>query len=602
MRKSMIKQVINGTDILALFKMGAQEVYANKKYLNSINVFPIADGDTGTNLATTMKAMVEKAHIEVNFSRMLHGMSVSGLENARGNSGILFASYIKGLALEGKIYEFINIKQFSNIAHCAVAHLYQAIENPVEGTIISVIRDWATFLFTNNEKYENFQDLLLKAYQTANESLQHTTTQLEILKVNQVVDSGAAGFVKFLNGMNHYFDGGEVEESTPWKTDTMKEIDIYDTNRYRFCTEVFLERPNTSSAFSDFDLNNKIKSELSPYGDSLIVSSQERKVRVHIHTDSPEIIVEILKEYGSLLEQKVDDMKLQKSVNLKRLSTIGILTDSIADIPEEFKLSNQIHTLPLGILLNDSVYLDKLTIKLKQLFIAIDNSATYPTSSQPEPGRVKVFLENLLEIYDSLIFITVSSKLSGTYQTISQELKKIDLKGKKVTVIDSHLNSGAQGLLVKAAADFRNKGYLYEDIVKEIKAMIPKTSIYVCLNTLEYAVRSGRVPNTIGKIGKIFGLRPIMTLDKNGNGATFGIGFSQKNITRKIFKLVKNILKRKGIKSYSIVHADNTALAFAYKKELTKIIGKEPEFIAEISSIIAIHSGLGCVAVSIIEE
>ena len=601
MIKPMIKPVLDGNDLLRWFYLGSQEVYSNKRYINSINVFPVADGDTGSNLSTTIKAMVDHSNNEPTFSGMIRGMSESGLAHARGNSGILFASYIKGLALEGKIFDVVTIKDFSCIAHHAVAYLYQAIENPIEGTMITVIKDWATFLFQKHDRYISFQELFIDAYQEAKASLQRTTFQLEILEKNHVVDSGAYGFVKFLNGINRFFSGAEIEDIAISIVDVQRNEDLL-TDKYTFCTEAFIELSNWNSTKSHMELEKKIKSEISNYGDSLIVSSGGNKVRIHIHTDSPELVVDTLKGYGTFLEQKVDNMKLQKSVRTNRISNIGLLTDSIADLPEEFKLYNQIHTLSLGILLDESIYLDKLTLGLKQLFKAINESVTYPTSSQPEPGRVKAFLENLLEMYDSLIFITVAGKLSGTNQTINQELKNLELRGKKVTIIDSRLNSGAQGLLVKAAADMLQMGFSHDELVKEIESQIPKTNIYVCLNTLEYAIRSGRVPNTVGKIGMKLGMRPIMTLDQSGNGAAFGVAFSQKSITRQIYRLVKKAKKTTGIKAYSIVHADNSLLAMEYKNELTKIIGKEPEFVTEISSIVAIHSGPGCVAVSITRE
>ena len=601
MENTAKKHFINGNDILKWFYLGAQEVQSNKNYLNSINVFPVADGDTGTNLSTTMKAMVERPSVERNFNAMMRGMSESGLAHARGNSGILFASYINGLAMEGKTFDEISVKDFACIAHRAVAYLYHTIENPVEGTIISVIKDWAAFLFQNRELYENFQELLTDAYQAAKTSLLNTTTQLDVLKKNHVVDSGADGFVKFLSGINRYFHGGEIEISTSWENTTLI-VEDNQSDKFVYCTEAFLSLNKNTLSLQSSLLDRQLKTLLHDQGDSLIISRTGERLRVHIHTDVPEIVVDHLKDYGDFIEQKVDYMRLQQNIRTHQLGRIGILTDSIADLPEEYKLENQVHTLPLGLLLGESVYLDKLTIKLPQLFRSIPLLDSYPTSSQPEPARVSTFLDNLLEYYDSLIFIAVASKLSGTYQTLVQEARKLEYKGKTITILDSKLNSGAQGLLVTEAVQLAKSGESHKDIVAKLQATIEKTAIYVCLNTLEYAVRSGRVPNTIGKLGMKVGMRPIMTLDKEGKGTAFGVGFSKKGLTKKIYHLVKKAMKEGGIKAYSIVHADNLTLASEYQKELTKIIGKEPKFVSEISSVVAIHSGLGCVAVCLMKE
>ena len=132
------KQEANGFDLLDWFSSGAQEVAAHKKYLNDINVFPVADGDTGTNLATTLRAMVEKPARARSFAGMLQGISRSGLESARGNSGIIFASFVNGIARECPAADAVDVKEFSTIANRAVKHLYDAVEHPVEGTLMSI--------------------------------------------------------------------------------------------------------------------------------------------------------------------------------------------------------------------------------------------------------------------------------------------------------------------------------------------------------------------------------------------------------------------------------------------------------------------------------
>jgi hypothetical protein len=276
------------------------------------------------------------------------------------------------------------------------------------------------------------------------------------------------------------------------------------------------------------------------------------------------------------------------------------LTDSIADIPDDYKLAHVISTLPMGVMIDGSAYLDKFTIQLEQLFSRMGQKEGYPTSSQPEPGRIQAMLSALTEQFDSLIVLSVSDRLSGTYQALVKAASVI-APDKKITVIDTRLNSGAQGLLVRAAAEMVAQGLPHEQVVERIKQMIPRTKIYVCLNTLAYAVRGGRVPDTIGKVGIKLGLRPIMTLDSSGNGAAFGVAFSQTGLTKKIIGLVQKTKQRKGIQAYSIVHGGNLALAKEYADKIARITGKSPAFITEISSVVALHAGPGTVAVCLVE-
>lgn len=595
-------QRINGNDIVNWFRSGSQEVMRNRRRLNAINVFPVPDGDTGTNLATTLNAMVDRPMRDTSFSAILSALSDSGLTHARGNSGIIFASYVSGIAAEGSDYDAVSAEEFSQIAYRAVNHLYRAVENPVEGTMITVIREWASTLAHHSATLNNFAALMAEGYAAARVALQKTSGQLEVLRRNHVVDAGAEGFVRFLEGINRAISGQAASDEPEEVPDVVISYVEEDASSHRFCTEVLVEAPETAAPVDSDTLEDEIKHLLTPYGDSLIVSNQGRKTRVHIHTDTPALVVDDLKSYGAVREQKVDDMFLQASVREHRRHPVGILTDSIADLPEEFRLEHQIHMLPLGLILDDTVYLDKVTVQPSQISQDISRSEAYPTSSLPEPGRVRAFFEGLIDIYDSLIYVSVSSGLSGTYQAISRELKNIDLLGKQVTLIDSLVNSGTQGLLVKHAAEMLDAGASHDEVVAGVQELIPRSRIYVCLDTLEYAVRGGRVPDTIGKLGMKLGLRPIMSIDPEGKGTAFGAAFSQAGLTKKIRRMVMRQLEKGGIKAYAIVHVENAELAERYSRDLSALIGREPEFITEVSSIVAIHSGPGSVAVCLIEN
>ena len=587
----------NGFDLLNWFSAGAEAVATHKKYLNDINVFPVADGDTGTNLYTTLRAMVEKPARERSFADMLRGISKSGLESARGNSGIIFASFVNGIALECQPAESVDVAEFSGIAYRAVRHLYAAVDHPAEGTLMSVIRDWAMFLETNKGRFSNFRELFQNAYQTAMVSLEKTKEQLQVLRKYNVVDSGAAGFVRFLHGINLTFSRDRAAKETETLAAPLILSEEGETE-YRFCTEALLD---TTCAAGGKDIStDQLKHDLSVFGDSLILNASAGRIKVHIHTNTPELVMEKLKDYGEFLEQKADDMAVQNRIRTTKQRAIGLLTDSIADIPDAFKLEHAISTLPMGVMLDGSAYLDKATVQLKQLFRRMESKDGYPTSSQPEPARINAMLSALTEQFDSLIILSVSDRLSGTYQALKKAASVFSPE-KKISLINTRLNSGAQGILVKAAAEMIEQGLGHDEIVSRVEAMIPRTKIYVCLNTLAYAVRGGRVPDTIGKIGIKLGLRPIMTLDQEGNGAAFGVAFSQAGLTKKIMNLVRTTMQKKGVADYSIVHGDNLPLAQEYVDEITRITGKAPAFIAEISSVVALHAGPGTVAVCLLE-
>lgn len=583
------------------FYSGAREVIGDSSYLNSINVFPIPDGDTGSNMAATLRAMVSTPVIKPAFNNALREISHNGMSGARGNSGIILASYINGMAIEAEPYETVNVSEFAHVAFNAVNHMYQAIENPVEGTIITVIHEWADALVKNSVAVQSFHELLRNAYTVARESLENTKAQLEVLRKNNVVDSGAAGFLSFLHGINRHLSGEDTNKILPAPAFVAPPFAIQSLE-FRYCTEALIEPPGSmSDQYMEKEIA-KLRDAVRHFGDSMIVTSQGGQIKLHIHTNDPEEVIARATEFGHLVSQKADDMVLQNEMQFAGKQKIGILTDSAADIPDDYKLEHHIGTLNLGVLIGGEVFLDKQTIKLEQVLQAMEVEGVYPTSSQAEPARVAAALESMLASFEQVLVLSVASELSGTYQSFVRARENLGQDKERVTVIDTRLNSGAQGLVVMQAARMIETGKTLEEIVAAVKEIIPKTKIYVCLNTLAYAVRGGRVPDTIGKIGMALKARPIMSLDARGKGIAFGAAFSQRGLTNKIFKLVKKAASTKGISAYCIVHGENLPLAKAYAQQLAQITGKEAEYISEISAAIALHAGPGTVAVCYIGE
>ena len=594
----MNKSKIDGIDFYAYFKSGAEEVKRNKEDLNRINVFPVRDGDTGTNLALTMHSIAEEATVSEEFNVVIKSMSNAAFENARGNSGIIFASFINGFNNACGHLSSLTMEQFSHGANFAVNEAYAAVSTPVEGTMLTVIKEWADYISNHYRSHKTFGELFEGAYQKAKQVLEDTPDMLEILKKNKVVDSGAKGFVFFLDGFNQVISGiihgndqsDKSKSSQP--IETIGHEDAFETPNYRYCTEVLL--------YANIDQKNQIEDLMAGLGDSGIVTGNNNIVKIHVHTNTPAILTKRLIESGfKVKKSKVDDMFIQSEVESATKSKIAILTDSIADVPEEVILKEQIHVVPLSLIADDSVYLDKLTATKDNIATILDYSQVYPTSSQPEVKNVKAKLEWLLSLYDHVIIISVAKALSGTYASYEKAVAEFESEAERITLIDSKQNSGAQGLLVLEAVKMANRGASVKDIVTKIQSDIPKTSIYVSLDTFKYAVQGGRVPNKIGNLLMKLNAKPIMSLDKEGNGTAFGLAFSRKAIDKKIIKHVKKIIQTDGIDRYAIVHANNPSLAERYQNVFEELTGKSPVITTEISSITTIHAGIGAVAIAL---
>ncbi|MBZ9623519.1 DegV family EDD domain-containing protein [Clostridium sp. FP2] len=465
---------INGEVLYNAFLSGVIHVRKQKNALNKMNVFPIPDGDTGSNLISTMNAIIEETKFENSIKATINSMADAALIGARGNSGIIFAQFINGINEEINDTEVLTISTFAEALKRAVPYAYKAILNPVEGTMITVIREWSEAVYKLKDATKNFEEIIISTLEDAKISLASTPNLLGILKKHSVVDSGASGFVSFLQGIVNFLKDKNIIKLKLHMEEIVLEEETYNFNAditYRYCTEALISNENLNS--------DEIKNEIKHLGDSLIVAGNSKKIRIHIHTNKPDELFYILREKGKIVQQKVDDMKKQYEVVNNRKSKTAILTDSIADLPESLIEKYQIHVIPLNLIIEDSPYLDKLTIKPDKFYSMIDNLKEYPTSSQPTIKSVENIFSFLASHYESIITIIVSKEMSGTFNAVQKASEKFIEEGKKITVINSKLNSGAEGLLVLEAAKLLESGKNYEQVVEIIEETINRAKIYV---------------------------------------------------------------------------------------------------------------------------
>ena len=584
---------LNGYDLYQMFNYGTSFVIKKRKKLNDINVFPVPDGDTGNNLAHTMQTISRESKAQESFQATLESISDSALIGARGNSGVIFAQFINGLRTASKGKELVTLDEFTEMALESVEHTYASLSNPVEGTMLTVIKDWANSLKETLSAASNIKDFFLVAFAIAEKSLEKTKEQLAVLKKNNVVDSGAMGFVLFLKGINSYFNKETIEEVAYEDLELEHSHDFGEEITYRYCTEGLVEYKNQKEEV--------ILETLKPYGDSLIVVMGGKMFRIHIHTNTPELVFQELRQFGHIVTQKVDDMIGDINIKKNDLDTV-IVTDSLADIDQQYLKDNNVVVIPININVENVTYTDKLTINNQILFNLIENALEYPTTATPTIKYINDLFSKLLLSYKNIIYIAVSSNLSATHNVIKKEVEQLVAKGKNIKIVDTLINSVAQGLLVKRAVDLLKAGKNIDEIAEVLNEEKEKTEILVCLETFKYAMMSGRLPKAVGKIGMFLGIRPIMSVDEKGKGAAFGFALSQKGITKRIVKRVQKDLDNPGIESYALIHCLNKELLDEYAELFTKMIGKKPEYLAEVSSATAIHSGKGSVAIGYIKK
>ena len=586
-----------GKQIYDSLMHGAFKVIQNKEVLNRINIFPIQDGDTGSNLSSMMQTIIKKSEYHITVKKTLESVAEAALTGARGNSGIIFAQYFRGLSETIAAAEQISIHDYANASKSAAQYAYEAVENPVEGTMLTLMREWGRILSEESINNTSILDVFNRSYHTLEIALDKTKEQLSVLKKANVVDSGAKGFTYFIEGALHYLKNGEdcdlkklIDDNKEDIVELAQVISHLDTEDNRYCTECLLES-------NDIDYET-IKIKLKQLGNSIVVAGSRSKCRVHIHTNEPAVVFDFLSRHGTMIYQKVDDMYNQEAIINRRKYNIALVTDSIADLPQTLIDEHQIQIVHLDILYKGINYFDKLTIQPSRLLEMVSNEDELPTSSQPNPMQIDNLLDYLSTYYNSIIIITVSKELSGTYNSFYNSAKNYKNRNINISVINSKQNSGAQGLLVKKCAEYIKAGLPHNEIVKKIEATIESSKILVQVKNLDNMIKSGRLSMRAGNIAKKIGMKPIITLDTEGKGNLESIAFSMAGSNKKIINHMKRILRSFRIEQYNIVHVNNEAGAKELASLMTHIIGHEPDYIMETSSIIAVSAGEGAVAIS----
>lgn len=590
---------IDGRNLYYTFIAGGNRVIASQAELNRINVFPVNDGDTGTNLASTIRSVIESLHPDRNYKVTAGRIAEAALMNARGNSGIIFAQFLYGLSRETDVTATVNLRQFAESVQRAVRYVYEAVANPVEGTMLTVIKEWAEYLNSNWHKFTDFNLFLLSSLDVLRKSLAETTSKLRVLAKSKVVDAGAKGFVLFVEGIIDYIRTRNVKELIQSKMEAVshfrEEVTVAEVVNFRYCTEALIK--NCSLA------QGQLSEILERYGDSAVIAGSDAIRRIHVHTNNPADLFSELRKSGLLTFQKADDMVRQSDTVHNRKWDIALAVDSTCDLPQEILDKYQIHLLPINLYFGDNHYLDKVTITPDQFYTMLSESPDYPKTAQVNEKAFVNLYSQLVSRYDSVIAVNVSDKFSGTYNSSCKAAAKVSEEfGKPVTVINSRNVSGSVGLQVLRIAQAIEEGKSHDQIISMSEKWVDDTKIFVSVRTLKYMVRGGRVSHFKGFIANLLNINPIVSVDENGKAIVFDKSFNQKANMAKVMGHIKRLSGGKKIWNYIVLHAQNPEAAGWYASEMETLFAKKPVSVINISPVIGAHAGVGAAAVAFMYE
>jgi DegV family protein with EDD domain len=568
-----------------------ERIEKEKEEINKINVFPVPDQDTGTNLAKTLEGI--KREIEGKEFKNLEEISRAALEgaliSAQGNSGVIYTGFLAGFLLKLDKNP-VDAKKLAEAFEEGRKRAWKSMVNPKEGTILDVI-DAATETFKKEaEKERDIVKIFEKVIERAKEALLATREKLEILRKANVVDAGGLGFLMILES---YLDAlkpeREKREEEKKPSEEVRRFVQVLTNRFEVVALILNPRFN----------EEKVREKLKRWGNCLDIVRVENKMKIHIHTDYPDEVRDVLRGIGKIEDLRIEDMakEIVGEPSVRKVS-IGIVTEDVASILPKILERYQIELAKTKFEWPEleKIEGENLYQKIKKAYeMKIE---TRPRTSQAMPKDYFDAYKKQLQRFDKVLCLTITSKISGCYNSALQAREMLpESEKERVFVFDTLHVAAGQALFVLRAIELIQEQREIEEIIEELKKLISKTQTYIMFADPKGPEFLGRITksqaNWIRRMKKL-GIQPIMQL-KDGVFVKGGMVFA-KNESEALFKKVKKESEgeRKMRKKIRVIinHADNLAGAERLK-DLLKEIGAEVSFISEGPPILCAVTGPG---------
>lgn len=580
-------------DIKKMMMASAQKIALHQEEINKINVWPVADKDTGYNLAATIlgiEGTIERKDYD-SMKDLVKDIKEVAMINARGNVGMIYTGYLIKFLDEIKNLELIDAFRFSRAMKKGERGAYQSIFNPTEGTILDVISaaEKEAYRIVKTEKEKNIIKVLEGVFRASSLALKETKEKLKALKENNVVDAGGLGFLKILEAWLESLKGitlpADLEIEVPV-------VPMQTEEKLKYPYEIIA----TFNKAGELEME-KLKQDLFLLGDSLDIIEAEDKIKIHIHTNQTPEIIEKIKGFPEL-EYKIENIISQPN-QIKR-KPLGLVVDQTADLPDYFLKDNQIKEVVFRVRTPKGEIIKSKEEIYRKMEEAIKNNTPLPTTSQPSFEDFRSAYQRALEIFEKILVITVSAKLSGTYSSarIARSFFKKPEK-MNINVFDCHTAEVGEGLVAIRTQELISQGKKSEEILEHLKKFCPKIKVLAYVKDFKYVVHGGRVriPKflafLISFIQKI-GLNLLVEV-KNGKVKFYGVRFG-KDIAKVLAAEIDELREQKEIR-LAIAHAASLETAQRLNEELEKKPKIKISFISFVSPVVGAHAGPGAIIV-----
>lgn len=582
---------LDGRRFRKLLLAGARNVSRQRTELDRINVFPVPDGDTGTNLTLTLRSVADAVRpLETrSLSDVVEAAAEASVLGARGNSGMLFSHLLLGFAESLGRRSRAGVRDVSRAFAAAAERLHEVLEDPREGTIVSVVRDMAAAGSPNRKTgRSDLRPWLADVQSAARRSLLRTRELLPALKEAGVVDAGAKGVVEFFEGIVHLVEGrldDEALEATDHEGDVPSLYAVRESgagaDEGRYCTQVAIR--------GDLPPTTELREELVGFGTSVIVVRSGRVAKIHIHADDPERVVALLGRFGSIESRLIEDTMLAGTAS----HHTAVLTDSASDLPREWVERHGVSVVPMQVIVGDRVYRDGVDLQPDELLsLMLDLTGELPKTSQPSPAAFRTACQRVLDHgAEELLGIFVSGAVSGTLASASAVLREFDQV--PAVAVDSRSGSLGIGLLVIRAMELLERGLALADVARELRRVRDQSNVFFTVDTMEHLLRSGRIGRTRAWLGGMLNLKPILSLTDEGTIVPIDRVRGREAVVERVLELLAERLA--GAREYrlGVVHFGAAKTAEKIACRLRSRYAAKEVLVGPAAAVLGVHTGPG---------
>jgi DAK2 domain fusion protein YloV len=564
----------------------ADWVAAARDELNRINVFPVPDGDTGTNLCLTLRAVAHALRElgDAPLPRVSHAMAHASVRGAHGNSGLMFSQFLLGFREGLGEQARATSRELADAMQRGFTRLASALDEPVEGTILTVAREAAQE--ADSARHErDIKVFMQRVVRRAEEALARTPELLAVLRKAGVVDAGAKGFVRFLDGVKRMIEEGHIAAGAMERlipSDAAASTAVMPERDFRYCTEVLVRGPALPGVPT-------VREALRPLGGSVVVLHTGDLLKAHVHTDTPDAVFATARAWGTLESTQVEDMRAQHAA-LGARRAIAFVTDTACDLDDAYIAEHRIGLVPLQLIVDGHAHKDRLEITAQDFFARLRTDVS-ATTSQPAPQDFTEVFEDATRTADHVIAVVLSRALSGTFANAEQAAR--DFAG-RLTVVNGRSASLGQGLLVMRGVELAARGWAPAAIAAELERVRDQSGVYITIEDFDRLVRSGRLSRGRAWLGRALNMKPVLGLSRDGRLEPVARVRGSAAARRRILQLLDRALAARPRElRLAVVHADIPAFAEELRHELAATYHPKTCLVAPVTPVIAAHAGIG---------